>query len=164
MDKRNVLLINELDFNGCTIDWWIENRKRVNEVIREFNNWQSKDLTNLKMKNVIKAKLDLLILWGKSNSMANWQYELINEMKAHIADLESRIEFTDRAPNTDLIVSETDDGKLVITNRKSGLEITISEFREGLQINFDPSKAQSRESMKGKDPFTVSGSYIFPNT
>jgi hypothetical protein len=71
-------IIEELDVN-TPIDWWNDNRSKLNAVIRLFDAYQL--VQNQNMQAVLLAKIISVREWGKSHNFSEWQYNLLNDME-----------------------------------------------------------------------------------
>lgn len=76
-------IIEELEVN-TGIDWWDENRRRINKVISEFNNWQTKSRFDEFEKQVVLARIEACRKYGNEHDFSDWQYDLLNEMETFI--------------------------------------------------------------------------------
>lgn len=83
-----VYLIEELDVD-TGIDWWDGNRRKLNSVIKMFNEWQTIHKFDEFEKEVVLAKINAVRKWGCGyNSFSDWELDLLNEMENYIEGLD----------------------------------------------------------------------------
>ena len=70
------------------IDWWNDNRIRLNEAIAVFNNWQTEHKFDDFEKEVLKAKINLCREFGNNNDFSEWQFKMLDEMEEFIKEYE----------------------------------------------------------------------------
>ncbi len=86
-------LINSVDEN-TGISWWDENRKKLNELIRDFNDWQIVHRFDMWQLKVLEAKIDMVKKYhdeAGDGCFSDWQLDIIKEMEDHIGDIKSVI-------------------------------------------------------------------------
>jgi hypothetical protein len=74
-----IKLLEELE-TDTGIGWWDANRRKLNEVIQCFNDWQVKHKFDSFEKDVLLARINACRRYGEENSFSGWQYELLDEM------------------------------------------------------------------------------------
>jgi len=84
---REIKYLYELETSD-PIEWRNDNRKKINEVIRLFNEWQIEHDFAEKQKRVLLARIEALKEYGKEHSFAEWQFATITEMEDHIRKFE----------------------------------------------------------------------------
>lgn len=77
-----VLLLKEID-EETDIEWWTTNRKKLNEVIRSFNQWQLNGFSE-EGREVVSQAVETLKEFGDNNSFSDWQFDIITEMREHL--------------------------------------------------------------------------------
>lgn len=77
-----ILLLKEVD-EDTDIEWWTTNRKKLNEVIRSFNQWQLNGFSEDGRTVVSQAVADVQE-FGDNNSFSEWQFDIIKEMRQHL--------------------------------------------------------------------------------
>jgi len=83
---RKMYLIDEIEVD-TNINWWNENRRKLNKVIRKFNNWQTVDKFDEYEKDVVLAMIDTCRRDGGDKSFSEWQYDILNDMEKFINNL-----------------------------------------------------------------------------
>jgi len=81
--EEKIKLIEELK-EETTTDWHTVNRKRVNNVIRAFNEWQTVHHFDEHQKDIVLARITALKKWSDeegSGGLAEWQVDILNEMQ-----------------------------------------------------------------------------------
>jgi len=73
-------LIERLD-TDTGISWWDANRRRLNDVIHKFNEWQTVHRFDDWERQVVKAYIELCERAGEDLDFSDWQFELLTEMK-----------------------------------------------------------------------------------
>ena len=81
--KRKMYLIEEVEIN-TDIDWWNVNRKKLNNVIRKFNKWQTVDKFDEYEKDVVLAMIDSCRRIEGDRDFSDWQYDILNDMENFI--------------------------------------------------------------------------------
>lgn len=79
-------LINNVDEN-TGISWWDENRKKLNELIRDFNDWQIVHRFDMWQLKILEAKIDMVKRYSDEAgdaSFSEWQLDIIKEIEDHI--------------------------------------------------------------------------------
>lgn len=75
---------------NTSIDWWNQNRKRINKVIQKFNDWQTEDRLDVYEKDVLLAMIEACKKYGYNHDFSDWQYETLNEMKEWVDKLSGK--------------------------------------------------------------------------
>ena len=70
------------------IKWWNDNRSKINDVIKLFNEWQTEHSFSEKQKEILLARIEALKEYGREHSFAEWQFAAITEMEDHIKKVE----------------------------------------------------------------------------
>ncbi|TPG68634.1 hypothetical protein EEL31_08945 [Brevibacillus laterosporus] len=78
--SRKILLQETIELD-TGISWWDTNRKRLNEVITCFNDWQTVHRFDNFEREVVIARISSCRKYGAYNSFSKWQYELLDEME-----------------------------------------------------------------------------------
>lgn len=58
--------------------WWNENRKRLNEAIRWYNEYVENK--NRPIEAVL-AKIEQIREYGTKNGFANWQFDILDDLR-----------------------------------------------------------------------------------
>ena len=58
--------------------WWNENRKRLNEAIRWYNEYVEN--RNRPIEAVL-AKIEQIREYGTNNGFANWQFDILDDLR-----------------------------------------------------------------------------------
>ena len=83
---KKVLWIEELDPMTDDVRWHQVNRRKINEGIRMFNQWQIGGFDDFK-KEVLLARIKSLRTYGETSDFADWQFDILNEMRSHIQEI-----------------------------------------------------------------------------
>ena len=86
---NEIKYLYELDADK-SIKWWNDNRAKINDVIRLFNEWQIEHTFDEKQKKILLARIEVLKEYGNEHSFSEWQFEMIDEMEAHIKKVEEK--------------------------------------------------------------------------
>ena len=86
------LYLMELLPLNTNIDWWDENRRRINKVIQKFNDWQTEDRLDSYEKDVLLAMIEACRKYGESNHFSDWQFETLDEMKEWVNEIREEVE------------------------------------------------------------------------
>jgi hypothetical protein len=78
--NMNIKLIEELDIN-TDIEWWNNNRKRLNKVIYAFNEWQTIHKFDKFEKEVVIARVKACREYGEEHEFSNWQFEILDDIE-----------------------------------------------------------------------------------
>ena len=83
--KYNIKLMEELDID-TPIEWWNENRRKINEVIRMFNEWQIDHRQDEYNAELVLAKVKSLRDWNKSGNKEfnDWQIDILDNVENHV--------------------------------------------------------------------------------
>jgi hypothetical protein len=84
----NLIKLIEPVRTDTNIDWWNDNRIRLNEVIAVFNNWQTEHKFGDFEKEVLKAKINLCREFGNNNDFSEWQFKMLDEMESFVKEYE----------------------------------------------------------------------------
>ncbi|NUJ17429.1 hypothetical protein FKN04_12670 [Bacillus glycinifermentans] len=87
--EYNIKLIEELDTN-TNIEWWNDNRKRINQVIKLFNDWQIEHRQDSYFGHLVLAKVNTLREWNKDegdSGFNDWQLEILDEIEQHVKEV-----------------------------------------------------------------------------
>lgn len=84
MNENPIKIIEELEVD-TDIEWWNENRKRINVIIRMFNEWQTKHRFDSYEKKVLEAHIKSLRRSHRENDgyheFSDWQIDIIDEIE-----------------------------------------------------------------------------------
>jgi len=79
-DEEKVKCMEELDEN-TPIGWWNENRRKINEIIRLYNEWQTVHHFDRYQKEIVKGRSLALKKWAEEGSeFSDWQIEILDEI------------------------------------------------------------------------------------
>lgn len=81
-----MIKLMEMVDQNTGISWWDVNRKRLNEVMTAFNEWQVKHRFDSFELEVLTARLKLCREFGDDNNFSDWQYALLDEMEEFISE------------------------------------------------------------------------------
>ncbi len=65
------------------ISWWDENRRKLNEAIRWYNEFIG---THNRSSEMVLAKVDQIRRYGESNDFSDWQYDILNEIESKVKE------------------------------------------------------------------------------
>ncbi len=75
--KNAIELIEEVD-EDVSIDWWKQNRKDLNKVIRLYNEWQSVTNFDIHYGKFVLSHANMLKESSEYKSYASWQIEILD--------------------------------------------------------------------------------------
>lgn len=84
--QYNIKLFEEIDAN-TSIEWWNENRTKVNEVIRMCNNWAIYHRQDRYYAELVLAKIESIRKWNKDRGdkhLSDWQLKILADIKSHV--------------------------------------------------------------------------------
>ena len=85
--KNGIELIGEVD-EDVSIDWWKQNRKDLNKVIRFYNEWQSVTNFDIHYGKFVLSHANMLKECSEDKEYSNWQIEILNTIIERIENLE----------------------------------------------------------------------------
>lgn len=85
--KNVIELIEEVD-EDVSIDWWKQNRKDLNKVIRFYNEWQSVTNFDVHYGKFVLSHANMLKESSEEKEYSNWQIEILNTIIERIENLE----------------------------------------------------------------------------
>lgn len=85
--KNVIELIEEVD-EDVSIDWWKQNRKDLNKVIRFYNEWQSVTNFDIHYGKFVLSQANILKESSEEKEYSNWQIEILNTIIERIENLE----------------------------------------------------------------------------
>lgn len=85
--KNAIELIEEVD-EDVSIDWWKQNRKDLNKVIRFYNEWQSVTNFDVHYGKFVLSHANNLKESSEEKEYSNWQIEILNTIIERIENLE----------------------------------------------------------------------------
>jgi len=85
--KNAIELIEEVD-EDVSIDWWKQNRKDLNKVIRFYNEWQSVTNFDIHYGKFVLSQANILKESSEEKEYSNRQIEILNTIIERIENLE----------------------------------------------------------------------------
>jgi hypothetical protein len=86
--RIKIKLIEPLETN-TDVTWWNINRKRINKVIKLFNEWQTIHKFDDFEAKVVKAHIVSCRKLGSKEWFSSWRFDLLNEMDNFITEYET---------------------------------------------------------------------------
>lgn len=79
------ILLLEKDEPNTNIEWWNVNRRKLNEVIHAFNQWQINGFST-HGRAVVEAMVERCEKYGEENDFHQRQFDTLAQIRKHLQD------------------------------------------------------------------------------